>query len=299
MKQSLRRFALTSLIAVTAMACRTPPPSAAASVATGPLAAAVAPEPAQAAAAVAAAQPISPTVELLLGAVPEPCDHAGEPSPAAAQGHDPAQAPIDCPLREHGVNPSHLKPFAEIDKYIAFLERADRASWQKPDAVVQALELRGNETVYDVGAGSGYFAFRLAKALPLGKVITADVEAEMVRHIHHQSMTLGIGNIHAGFAKEDDPQVPAVADLVFVCDVLHHVADRAGWLAKLAGQMKPGARLVLIEFKEGPLPEGPPEAMKISRAATLQLVETAGLKLVAEKQELLPYQTFLVFEKGR
>lgn len=299
MKKPLRKFAWTSFIAVSAMGCRTPAPTARVPIAADVSAVAVAPAPPATVASVSPVHAISPTDGLDKAADPEPCDHASESSPAAAKGHDPAHAPIDCPLRKNGVNPSHLKPFAEIDQYIAFLERADRASWQKPDAVVQALELRGNETVYDVGAGSGYFAFRLAKALPRGQVITADVEAEMVRHIHHQSMTQGIGNVHAGFAKEDDPQVPGSADLVFVCDVLHHVADRPGWLAKMAAQMKPGARLVLIEFKEGPLPEGPPEAMKISRAATLQLVETAGLKLVGERPQLLPYQTFLVFEKGR
>jgi 2-polyprenyl-3-methyl-5-hydroxy-6-metoxy-1,4-benzoquinol methylase len=51
--------------------------------------------------------------------------------------------------------------------------------------------------------------------------------------------------------KADDPQVPGEVDLVFVCDVLHHVPDRAGWLKKAASEMRPGARFVLIEFREG------------------------------------------------
>jgi len=79
--------------------------------------------------------------------------------------------------------------------------------------------------------------------------------------------------------------------------VLHHVADRSAWLAKLAAEMRPGARLVLIEFKEGNLPEGPPEAAKITRAQMLELVTQAGLTLASERADLLPYQTFLVFRK--
>jgi hypothetical protein len=80
--------------------------------------------------------------------------------------------------------------------------------------------------------------------------------------------------------------------------VLHHVPDRAAWLGKIVAEMRPGARLVLIEFKEGNLPEGPPESVKITRAQMVELATTAGLSLESERPELLPYQTFLVFRKA-
>ena len=219
----------------------------------------------------------------------------GQQSPV----HDPAHPPIDCPLRKQGLDPAHLRPFEDTAKYIAFLERPDRAAWQKPDAVVAALGLTGRETVVDVGAGSGYFSFRLARAVPEGKVIALDVDPEMIRHIHHKAMTEGVGNVQVAFAKPDDPGVPAEADLVFMCDVLHHIQDRPVWLAKLAAQMHKGARLALVEFKEGKLPEGPPEAVKLSRAQLIALATGAGLVLDSEKTDLLPYQTFLVFRKTR
>jgi ubiquinone/menaquinone biosynthesis C-methylase UbiE len=222
---------------------------------------------------------------------------AGQRTDSSLAIHDPSHPPIDCPLREAGIDPAHMRPFEDAEKYVAFLERADRAGWQKPDAVVAALGLRGGETVVDLGAGSGYFAFRLAKALPHGKVIAADTEAEMVRHIHHKAMTEGVHNVQPVLIQPAAPNIPAEADLVFVCDVLHHVADRAAWLSKLVSEMKVGARLVLIEFKEGHLPEGPPESAKITRAQTLELVTKAGLTLASERADLLPYQTFLVFRK--
>ncbi len=103
-------------------------------------------------------------------------------------GADPAHPPIDCPLQKLGVDPFHLRPFDGDEKYIAFLEKPERAVWQKPDDVVAALGLEGSETLIDVGAGSGYFTFRFAKALPRGKVIATDTEAEMIRHIHHKVM---------------------------------------------------------------------------------------------------------------
>ncbi len=213
--------------------------------------------------------------------------------------HDPAHPPIDCPLRKQGLDPAQLRPFDDTAKYIAFLERPDRDAWQKPDAVVHALRLTGKEIIVDIGAGSGYFSFRLARAVPEGKVIALDVEPEMIRHIHHKAMNEGVRNLHAAFAKPDDPGVPAEADLVFMCDVLHHIQDRPAWLARLARQMHKGARLALVEFKEGKLPEGPPEAMKLSRAQVVTLATGAGLALDGEKPDLLPYQTFLVFRKAR
>jgi hypothetical protein len=80
-----------------------------------------------------------------------------ESQPAAGAGKQAVQdhnmPGIDCPLRKAGVDPSGLRPFAEVEEYIAFLDRPDRAAWQKPDEVVAALALQGNEMVFDLGAG--------------------------------------------------------------------------------------------------------------------------------------------------
>jgi SAM-dependent methyltransferase len=205
--------------------------------------------------------------------------------------------PIECPLHKAGINPHDLKPFEEVEKYIAFLERADRQLWQKPDEVVTALGLRGKETIVDLGAGSGYFSFRFAKALPQGKVVAVDTQPEMVRHIHHKVMSEGIPNVEARLADPNDPKLPTGADVVFLCDVLHHVQQRPQWLKMLHTQMSSGARLVLIEFKAGKLPEGPPEAVKIPKDKLIALVREAGFRLQRDTPGLLPYQEFLTFVK--
>jgi hypothetical protein len=98
--------------------------------------------------------------------------------------HAGDQPAIDCPLAKHGIHPGDLHPFKDVEKYVGFLERPELAKWQKPDAIVAELGLSGNETVVDVGAGSGYFSFRLARALPRGNVIATDIQPEMVRHMH-------------------------------------------------------------------------------------------------------------------
>lgn len=232
---------------------------------------------------------------------PPPPSPAAEPAGPVAEapppGHDPSNPPIDCPLHKHGIDPGQLRPFEEVEQYIAFLDSPERAVWQKPDEVVAALGLEGTETVLDLGAGSGYFSFRLARALPKGTVIASDIEPEMIRHIHHRAMTEGIGNIRAELIRPENPALPEGVDLVFICDVLHHVPDRPVWLGELAGEMRPGARLVLIEFREGDLPKGPPESMKIPRDRIIELMAGAGFVFVSEKPDLLPYQLFLEFEK--
>lgn len=235
---------------------------------------------------------------LALAACSSPPAAGDDTSPMSAMPmHDPDHPPIDCPLRQHGIDPTAMRPFEEVEQYVAFLDRADRAAWQKPDAVVAALGLAGSETVYDLGAGSGYFTFRLAKALPKGCVVAADTEPEMVRHIHHRAASEEVANVSVQLIEATDPAVPPAADLVFVCDVLHHVADRPAWLAKLFAETRPGARFVLIEFKEGGLPEGPPEAMKIPRAELRRLVTGAGFALDGDRDDLLPYQWFQVFHR--
>lgn len=124
-----------------------------------------------------------------------------------------------------------------------------------------------------------------------------DVEPEMIRHIHHKAMSAGVANVEAVLTSFDDPQVFPDSDLVFECDVLHHVRNRAPWLQRIYDALRPGARLVLIEFREGKLPQGPPESVKISKQEMVALVQQVGFHLKEDRDQLLPYQNFLVFVK--
>jgi ubiquinone/menaquinone biosynthesis C-methylase UbiE len=204
---------------------------------------------------------------------------------------------IECPLRKRGINLHDLKPFKDVQKYIEFLERKDRKLWQKPDAVIQELSLKGTEKIADVGAGSGYFTFRLSKELTKGKVYAIDIEPEMIRHIHHKAVSNNIQNIEAVFSTPDNPHIPEDADLVFICDVLLHVKNKGDWLKSVFSQMKDDSRLVLIEFKEGKLPEGPPEDMKIPLEKMVSITTSAGFINLKQKDDLLPYQYYLEFKK--
>jgi arsenite methyltransferase len=204
---------------------------------------------------------------------------------------------IECPLRKQGINLHDLKPFKEVQKYIEFLERKDRELWQKPDAVIKELALKGTEKIADVGAGSGYFTFRLSKELSKGRVYAIDIEPEMIRHIHHKAISRKIQNIEVIFSTPDNPNIPEDVDLVFICDILHHVKNKGDWLKALFSQMKNDSKLVLIEFKEGKLPEGPPEDIKIPLGKMVSITTNAGFVNLKQNDELLPYQYYLEFKK--
>ncbi len=224
---------------------------------------------------------------------------ADEKQDVAKAHHDPDNPPIDCPLRKQGIDPSHLKPFEDVEKYIAFLEREDRKLWQKPDEVIKTLGLKGDETIVDIGAGSGYFSFRFSKALPSGQVIAADVEPEMIRHIHHKAMMEGIDNIQAMIIDAEKPEIPEGADIIFICDVMHHIQDPEAWLKLIHRATRAETRVVIIEFKEGKLPEGPPESLKISKQKLKDLFGKAGFvpaTPVWDYKDVLPYQELLIFK---
>jgi ubiquinone/menaquinone biosynthesis C-methylase UbiE len=239
------------------------------------------------------------TVIVVSVLITNPCVAQSEnkrPASAVTSGEG-SKAPIDCPLRDKGVAHEHKTPFGNTEKYIDFLERQERVTWQKPGVVIETLKLKGDEKIADVGAGSGYFSLRFASALPRGRVYAIDVDPAMIHHIRHRAMASTIDNVEIILASPDDPKVPKDSEIVFICDVLHHVENKSQWLKKIHGEVKKGARLILIEYKEGDLPEGPPEWMKLSPKEVTANAIGAGFTHVSTDNDLLPYQTMFVFEK--
>jgi ubiquinone/menaquinone biosynthesis C-methylase UbiE len=98
--------------------------------------------------------------------------------------------------------------------------------------------------------------------------------------------------------KADDPELAAhSADVVFLCDTLHHVDDRVAYFRKLSSALKPGGRVIVIDFEKKPLPVGPPPEHKLSREDVIAEFHTAGYRLVRD-HDFLPYQYFPEFEPG-
>jgi len=180
--------------------------------------------------------------------------------------------------------------------YIASLDDPARDAYQKPDDVLKALALREGEVVADLGAGSGYFTLRFARAVgPSGRVYAVDVSPDMIRHVNHRLRDQKITNVVTVLADPDDPLLPdASVDRVVIVDTWHHIEDHASYLGRLRRVLKPGGQIVHIDFQKRDLPIGPPTGMKIARAELVREMEAAGFRLAAE-HTFLPYQYFLVF----
>jgi ubiquinone/menaquinone biosynthesis C-methylase UbiE len=180
--------------------------------------------------------------------------------------------------------------------YVAMLEDPARDAYQKPSEVLRALALRPGESVADIGAGSGYFALRLATAVGrTGRVYAVDVDADMVRHLNRRLRDAGTTNVTTILSAPDDPLLAdASIDRFFVCDTWHHIDDQKKYLALLKKMLRPGGEVVMIDFKKEETPMGPPLAMRIAREALVQQMRAAGFRLATE-HTFLPYQYFLVF----
>ena len=180
--------------------------------------------------------------------------------------------------------------------YIASLEDPKRDEYQKPDEVMKALALKPGEVVADIGAGSGYFTLRFARAVgDTGLVYAVDISPDMIRHVNRRVRDAKIRNVVSVLAEPDDPLLPdGSVDRFVIVDTWHHVEDQAKYLGLIKRMLKPGGQVVHIDFQKRELPIGPPLAMKIAREDLVKQMEGAGFELAAE-HTFLPYQYFLVF----
>ncbi len=189
-------------------------------------------------------------------------------------------------------------PPASANEYIRSLEDPGRDEWQQPGKVVDSLGLKPGETVADLGSGSGYFTVRFARAVaPGGKVYAVDVDREMLDYLATRAREEQLSNIELLRAGAHDPRLPPQSvDVIFICDTLHHIEDRATYYPLLRRALKPGGRLVNVDFKKDPeIKLGPPFAMRIAQADCVKEIEAGGFRLM-KTFDFLPYQYYLVFE---
>jgi arsenite methyltransferase len=124
-----------------------------------------------------------------------------------------------------------------------------RSGWQHPDRVVAELGLQPGDQVADIGAGSGYFTFRLADAVgPTGRVYAVDVDEEIVRDLEEAARKKGYSNVTVVLGEFADPLLPdGEIDLVFLCNTYHHLDEQVAYFDRLRVDLKPGGRLAIVE----------------------------------------------------
>jgi SAM-dependent methyltransferase len=201
------------------------------------------------------------------------CGGAAGPAPATSPA--PAQPqPADPHGGHHG---GMVHRFEHADAWAKSLDDPARDAWQQPDRVIEALALTPAMAIADVGAGTGYFAVRLARAVPRGQVIATDVEPDMVRYLTERARREGLANLRAVQTPPDSPQLAAASvDRILIVDVWHHLGDRAAYARRLADALRPGGLIAVVDFKLDAT-HGPPPRHRLAPEAIAADLRAAGL----------------------
>ena len=200
--------------------------------------------------------------------------------------------------QQPGVHPVSGRRFAPVMGYqgAPWLERSERDDEEAPDLALNALKIPKGASVADIGAGSGYITVRLAARVgPTGRVFANDVQPQMLNMLARRLDKSKITNVTLIEGTFDDPKLPpASVDLAIMVDVYHELSQPQAILRHLRESLKPGGRLVLLEYrKEDPTVPIKPEH-KMSVAEAKMEVEAEGFTLT-KVDEALPRQHILIF----
>jgi len=200
--------------------------------------------------------------------------------------------------QQPGVHPVSGRRYAPVMGYqgAPWLERSEREDEEAPDVALNVLKIPKGASVADIGAGSGYITVRLAGRVgPTGRVYANDVQPQMLNILARRLDMSKITNVTLIEGTIDDPKLPpASVDLALMVDVYHELSQPQAILRRLRESLKPGGRLVLLEYrKEDPTVPIKPEH-KMSVAEAKMEVEAEGFTL-SKVDEALPRQHILIF----
>ncbi|MBK8502812.1 MAG: class I SAM-dependent methyltransferase [Saprospiraceae bacterium] len=177
------------------------------------------------------------------------------------------------------------------DKVSAY-EDENRDIWQKPDRVIDILGPLDNKTVVDLGAGTGYFAFRLVPKAK--KVIAVDIDEDFVSFMEKKRKLLPADlreKFEARLAQPDDPHlIKNEADALLIVNTYAYLQNRIEYFTNLQKLLKPNSKIVVIEFKMKNIPNGPPDEEKVGISTVEIELSAAGFRDIDVDDQTLDYQ---------
>jgi SAM-dependent methyltransferase len=178
-----------------------------------------------------------------------------------------------------------------------WLERSEREREERTDLLLQNLPLEPDDVVADIGAGTGYFSLPIAGRVPQGRVLAVDLQPEMLAIVASRAKSRGIANVEPVQATETDPRLPpGTVDLVLMVDAYHEFSHPYEVMQGVVRGLKPGGRVVLVEYRAED-PEVPILTLhKMSEAQARKEMKAVGLEWV-ETRDFLPQQHYMVFRK--
>jgi ubiquinone/menaquinone biosynthesis C-methylase UbiE len=232
---------------------------------------------------------------VLIALLPAACGNATPPGAAATDG--PYRYGAGTP---DGIGKYYMgREIAQVMGHLGagWLERDTRVAEERTDILLDNLPLEPDDVVADMGAGTGYFSLPIAARVPAGKVLAVDIQQEMLDIIDRRVAEAKIANIETLRATERDPRLPAgTVDLALFVDAYHEFAWPLEVMTAVVAGLKPGGRVVLIEYRANdPLvPIKPLHTMTEAQARAE--MAAVGLEWV-ETRAILPIQHFMIFRK--
>ncbi|MBV8881614.1 MAG: class I SAM-dependent methyltransferase [Planctomycetaceae bacterium] len=183
---------------------------------------------------------------------------------------------------------------------IPWLDRPEREDEEQPTKVIDALELKGGEVIADLGAGSGYFTFRLApKVGEKGKILAVDIQDEMIAELQKRIAKNKVTNVETIRCTESDPKLPeAAVDIVLMVDVYHEIAFPYEVMSAIRKALKPGGRMVFIEYRKEDPKVPIKEIHKMSIEQLKKEMAVVGLEHV-KTVDTLPRQHIAIFGRPK
>lgn len=180
-----------------------------------------------------------------------------------------------------------------------WLERPERERQERTDLLIAGLNLSEDFVVADIGAGTGYFSFPVAQRVPQGRVLSVDIQPEMLALIEQRKARENVANLETILGAEDDPRLPNnEIDLAFIVDAYHEFSFPREMGERLKEALTPGGQLVLVEYRaEDPFVPIKP-LHKMSEKQVKQEMAAIGLTWV-RTESYLPQQHVLIFQKPR
>jgi ubiquinone/menaquinone biosynthesis C-methylase UbiE len=179
---------------------------------------------------------------------------------------------------------------------IPWLDRPERESEEKPAEVIKAMKLRGNEVIADLGAGSGYYTFRLAPKAR--KVLAIELQEEMIATLRQRAAEQKVANVEVIKGTECDPHLPAGGvDLVLMVDVYHELSCPFEVMTQVRKALRREGRVMFVEYRK----EDPAVAIKeVHKMSVAQLEKEMAVVRFRRLQtvEVLPLQHIVIFEKN-
>lgn len=200
------------------------------------------------------------------------------------------------PASENPTNKNDAE--LEAEQEVVTPDDAKRTDWQNPELVLQMLGDLEGKVVADIGAGSGYFSFKIARKAK--KVIALDIDPRALDYIKEQIEIVGdwSKNIEPRLTPADVPNLlQAEADVVLIVNTYGFIPDKKTYLPRVLNGIKPGGKLVIVDFKSGAIPVGPSDEFKVKVTEAVRTLRETGFHNVRKDQKSLEYQYIITAEK--